>query len=141
MRLYRITSGPVHEAVIGYPAFIWLDTAPEKLSATALQACLELENSLYLSVVSAWEILIKQRLGKLKLDVALETMIDVQQEANQLQILSTSLEHVLAVQDLPLHHNDPFDRLLIAQAKVEKARLVTADGQIEQYADQVGVLW
>ena len=92
-------------------------------------------------MVSAWEMLIKQRLGKLKLDVALETMIDVQQEANQLQILSTNLEHVLAVQDLPLHHNDPFDRLLIAQAKVENAQLVTADGQIKQYADQVGVLW
>ncbi len=121
--------------------FIWLDTAPEKLSATALQACLEPENSLYLSVVSVWEMLIKQRLGKLKLDVALETMIDVQQEANQLHILSTDLKHVLAVQDLPLHHNDPFDRLLIAQARVEKAQLVTADGHIEQYADQVGVLW
>ncbi len=121
--------------------FIWLDTAPEKLSAVALRACLEPENSLYLSVVSAWEMLIKQRLGKLNLDVALETMIKVQQEMNQLNILSTDLKHVLAIQDLPLHHNDPFDRLLIAQAKVEDAQLVTADGQIEQYADQVGILW
>ncbi|HED19715.1 MAG TPA: PIN domain-containing protein [Gammaproteobacteria bacterium] len=58
-----------------------------------------------------------------------------------LQVLSIELKHVLAVQDLPLHHSDPFDRLLIAQARVENAQLVTADGQIEQYADQVNVLW
>lgn len=68
-------------------------------------------------------------------------MLKVQQDTNQLQILSIELKHVLAIHDLPLHHNDPFDRLLIAQARVENAQLVTADGQIGQYADQVNVLW
>jgi len=88
-----------------------------------------------------WEMLIKQRLGKLTLDIPIEEILNVQQEVNQLQILSIDLKHVLAIQDLPLHHNDPFDRLLIAQANVESAQLVTADGQIGQYTDQVNVLW
>ncbi len=121
--------------------FIWLDTAPEKLSTTAQRACLDRDNTLYLSVTSVWEMLIKQRLGKLTLDIPLEEMLNVQQEVNQLQILSIDLKHVLAIQALPLHHNDPFDRLLIAQANVESAQLVTADGQIGQYTDQVNVLW
>lgn len=122
-------------------AFIWLDTAPEKLSATAQRACLDVDNTLYLSVTSVWEMLIKQRLGKLTLNIPLEDMLNVQQDTNQLRILPINLKHVLAIQDLPLHHNDPFDRLLIAQAKVENAQLVTADGQIGQYIDQVNVLW
>lgn len=121
--------------------FIWLDTAPEKLSTTAQRVCLDRDNTLYLSVTSVWEMLIKQRLGKLTLDIPLEEMLNVQQEVNQLQILSIDLKHVLAIQGLPLHHNDPFDRLLIAQANVESAQLVTADGQIGQYTDQVNVLW
>ncbi len=121
--------------------FIWLDTAPEKLSTTAQSACQDIENTLYLSVTSVWEMLIKQRLGKLTLDIPLEEMLRVQQEINQLQILPINLNHVLAIQGLPLHHNDPFDRLLIAQARVENAQLVTADGQIGQYDDQINVVW
>lgn len=121
--------------------FIWLDTAPEKISPAALVACLDAGNTLYLSVASVWEMLIKQRLGKLNLDIPLEEMLKVQQDVNQLQVLPIDLEHVLAVQDLPLHHNDPFDRLLIAQAKVENARLVTADSQFARYAEQVDMLW
>lgn len=121
--------------------FIWLDTAPEKISAAALAACLDAGNTLCLSVASVWEMLIKQRLGKLNLDIPLEEMLKVQQDVNQLQVLPIDLSHVLAVQDLPLHHNDPFDRLLIAQAKVEDARLVTADGQFARYAEQVDLLW
>lgn len=121
--------------------FIWLDTAPEKISSAALAACLDADNTLCLSVASVWEMLIKQRLGKLNLDIPLEEMLKVQQTVNQLQLLSIDLQHVLAVQELPLHHNDPFDRLLVAQAKVENARLVTADSQIGQYAGQIDVLW
>lgn len=121
--------------------FIWLDTAPEKLSSVALQACQDTDNTLYLSAVSAWEVLIKQRLGKMTLSVPLDEMIKVQQETNQLQVLPIALNHVLAIQDLPLHHGDPFDRLLIAQAKVENAQLVTSDGRIGQYRDQIDLLW
>ncbi len=121
--------------------FIWLDTAPERLSSSALTACRGPENDLLLSVASAWEMEIKQRIGKLRLDVPLESMVQGQQNINQLQLVSIELQHVLAIRELPPHHSDPFDRLLLAQARVEGAQLVTADGQLSRYADQVGLLW
>jgi PIN domain nuclease of toxin-antitoxin system len=60
-------------------AFIWLDTAPDKLSPSALAACEDPNNQLYLSVISAWEIQIKVQLGRLKLDLPWEQMVEVQQ--------------------------------------------------------------
>ena len=63
------------------------------------------------------------------------------QDINQLQLLSIELQHVLAIRELPPHHSDPFDRLLLAQARFEGAQLVTADGQLSRYVDQVELLW
>ena len=119
--------------------FLWLDSSPEKLSNTALAACEDPANQLYLSVVSAWEIQIKQQIGRLQLDVPLDQMIQGQQAANDLHILPVALHHVYALDELPLHHNDPFDRLLIAQAKAEQAWLVSIDSQFEPYP--VTVIW
>jgi PIN domain nuclease of toxin-antitoxin system len=114
-------------------AFLWLMGEPERLSRKALGACQDRGNEIYLSVVSAWEIEIKQRLGKLRLELPLSTIIQQQQEKNNLRILTVGLEHVLALSDLPLHHADPFDRLLIAQAQVEGAYLVSSDPLFAQY--------
>ena len=114
-------------------AFLWLMGEPEKLSRKALEVCKDRGNEIYLSVVSAWEIEIKRHLGKLRLKSPLRTIIEEQQEKNNLQILAVELEHVLALSDLPLHHADPFDRLLIAQAQVEDAYLVSSDPLFTQY--------
>ena len=119
--------------------FLWLDSSPEKLSNTALTACEDPANQLYLSVVSAWEIQIKQQIGRLQLDVSLDQMIQGQQAANDLRILPVALHHVYTLDELPLYHNDPFDRLLIAQAKAEQAWLVSIDSQFEPYS--VTVIW
>ena len=119
--------------------FLWLDGSPEQLSPTALAACEDPANQLYLSVVSAWEIQIKHQINRLQLDVPLEEMIRGQQAANDLRILPVELHHVYALAGLLLHHHDPFDRLLIAQAKAEQAWLVSADGQFGPYP--VDVLW
>ncbi len=119
--------------------FLWLDGSPEHLSPTALAACEDPTNQLYLSVVSAWEIQIKHQLNRLQLEVPLEEMIQGQQDANDVRILSVDLHHIYTLQQLPLHHNDPFDRLLIAQAKAEQMHLVSADGQFEPYV--VDVIW
>jgi PIN domain nuclease of toxin-antitoxin system len=113
--------------------FLWLDSSPEKLSNTALAACEDPANQLYLSVVSAWEIQIKQQIGRLQLDVPLDQMIQGQQATNDLHILPVALHHVYALDELPLYHNDPFDRLLIAQAKAEQVWLVSIDSQFEPY--------
>jgi PIN domain nuclease of toxin-antitoxin system len=114
-------------------AFLWWDSDPSKLSPQALAACQEPTNSLLLSVASAWEIQIKLQLGKLKLALSLETLIEGQQQTNRLEILPVTLPHVLALRTLPAHHKDPFDRLLIAQANVEGAALVGSDPAFESY--------
>ena len=119
--------------------FLWLDGSPERLSPGALAACEDPTNQLYLSVVSAWEIQIKHQIHRLQLDVPLEEMIQGQEAANDLRILPVALHHVYTLRHLPLHHHDPFDRLLIAQAKAEQMRLVSADGQFAPYL--VDVMW
>jgi len=93
-------------------------------------------NILLLSVASAWEMQIKLQVGKLKLALPLETIVEGQQQTNRLGILPVTLAHVLALKNLPAHHKDPFDRLLIAQANVEEAALVTNDPVFESYSVQ-----
>lgn len=118
--------------------FIWWDSDPAKLSKKALAFLQDPANSLVLSVVSALEILIKLQLGKLTLALPLQQIV-TQQQANGIQILPLTLDHVLAVEGLPAPHKDPFDRLLAAQAIVEGAVLLSADAIFSQYA--VNVLW
>jgi PIN domain nuclease of toxin-antitoxin system len=113
-------------------AFIWWDIRDPQLSATAQAAIREPANEVLLSVVSIWEMQIKSQLGKLPLRLPLSDIIS-QQQANGLQVLHATLQHVLAVDTLPAAHKDPFDRLLIAQAIEEGATLVTADTIFRQY--------
>ncbi len=98
-----------------------------------LSACQDTANTLMLSVATAWEMQIKAQLGKLRLDKPLINIIRRQQEQNQLQILPITLPVVLALDNLPLYHRDPFNRLLIAQAKVDQLLLVSNDSQFKQY--------
>ncbi len=116
---------------------LWLNDTPEKLSPLALTLCQDQANELYLSVVSVWEIQIKHQLGKLELDVSLAEIVQVQQADNELKILSMELLHIYTLETLPFHHNDPFDRLLIAQAIHEKMNLISADKQFIQYPVKV----
>jgi len=118
--------------------FIWWDSDPSKLSAKVLAFLQNPANTLLLSVASIWEILIKQQLGKLTLSVPLVTIL-AQQQANGIQILPVTLDHVLALESLPTPHKDPFDRLLVAQTNVEGAVLLSADPIFAQYP--VNVLW
>ncbi len=119
--------------------FLWWDSEPARLSTTALSACQDPSNILILSTVSVWEMQVKSQLGKLTLNLPLPDIIKGQQETNRIIILPMALEHVLELQDLPPHHKDPFDRLLIAQAKVEEAVLVSHDSWFVNYP--VRLLW
>ena len=85
------------------------------------------------------EMQIKLQLGKLKLKLPLESLIESQQRQNDLQILSISLEHVLGLSSLPPYHKDPFDRLLVVQTNVEKAVLMTRDKAFLNYP--VKLIW
>lgn len=119
-------------------AFIWWDSDPAQLSAVALAALRDPVNTVWLSVVSVWEIIIKARLGKLSLRLPLPLIV-AQQQANGLQVLPVALPHALAVEGLPPFHKDPFDRMLVAQAIVEGAELVSADHVFLQYPARL--LW
>jgi PIN domain nuclease of toxin-antitoxin system len=120
-------------------SFIWWESEPNKLSPTALDALRDPANCLILSVVSVWEMQIKLQLGKLKPRLPLDQLIESQCRDNQIEILPVTLAHVLALQGLPFHHKDPFDRLLIAQASVEGVILVSHDPAFAQYPVQL--LW
>lgn len=114
--------------------FIWWADQPERLSSAALSALEDDANELVLSVVSVWEMQIKIQLGKLKLTLPLKELLKKQQETNDLTISAVALTHVLALDTLPFHHKDPFDRLLIAQSIEEGLTIVTADSQFSSYS-------
>ena len=117
--------------------FIWWDSEPARLSPQAMALCRNRENVLLLSVASVWEMQIKLQLGKLKFTLPLADLIAGQQRANNIEVLPVALTHVLALGKLPTHHKDPFDRLLIAQASVEEAVLVSGDPVFTKYPAQV----
>jgi PIN domain nuclease of toxin-antitoxin system len=117
-------------------AFLWCDSEPEKLSKHAQELCQDQGNALILSIASIWEMQIKKQLGKLQFRLPLSEIIRQQQE-NGIEILPIEAPHVFALESLPNHHKDPFDRLLIAQAIIEKAIIVSADPIIAQYPIKV----
>ena len=117
--------------------FLWGLSAPEKLSPTARSAIASSER--FLSVASIWEVLIKARTGKLPLPVPAGRYLTAQMNANGVSVLSVRLDHVLQIESLPLHHRDPFDRILIAQSLEEGWPIITADRVFEKYP--VRVIW
>lgn len=119
--------------------FIWWDSQPNQLSQTALALLQDRSSILLLSVVSIWEMQIKLQVGKLTLNRALVEIIESQKKINQIEVLPVKLDHVLALDSLPLIHKDPFDRLLVAQANVENAALVSGDPIVAQYS--VNIIW
>lgn len=116
--------------------FIWWDSEPSKLSQRALELLTDKNNLRLLSVVSLWEISIKHKLGKLALNKTLVEIVAIQKN-NFIEILPITVDHVLALDSLSLYHKDPFDRLLIAQANVENAVLISCDSVFANYSVQV----
>lgn len=117
--------------------FIWWDSQPDKLSSKILTLLKSEDSILIHSVVSVWEMQIKVQLGRLTLDLPLSSLINSQRQINSIQILPITLEHVLALDQIPLHHKDPFDRLLIAQAIVENLTVASNDKNFEKYIDRL----
>ena len=120
-------------------SFIWSFSNTKKLSPTAAQAFKNPANQIFLSVASVWEMQIKIALGKMVFNDTLESILSEQQTINGIQIFPVQLAHALYLENLPPHHKDPFDRLLISQAIVENMTLVSADADFAKY--QVKLLW
>ena len=119
--------------------FIWWHSEREKLSFQALKHCQNPKFELFLSIASLWEIQIKQQLGKLELQYPLREMVEMQKQTNQLKLLPIDFNHVLSLQTLPLHHKDPFDRLIIAQAFYENVTIISADQYFINYP--IDIIW
>ena len=120
-------------------ALLWWESDASQLSSVAYGLLSDRQNTILLSVASIWEMQIKLQTGKLKLTLSLETLVENQVTENQMVLLPVLLSHVFELGELPMHHRDPFDRLLIAQARVEHAILISRDPQIAQY--DVKVVW
>ncbi|MBT8364958.1 MAG: type II toxin-antitoxin system VapC family toxin, partial [Deltaproteobacteria bacterium] len=106
----------------------WLDANPT-LSEKAMSMIADGKNLVFVSAAVIWEIRIKQALGKLEIPSNFRKVLDEE----PIEMLRITAEHAHAVGDLPAHHRDPFDRMLIAQVKVERLTMVTRDTIIEQY--------
>ena len=109
------------------------------MSETAHDAISDLDNEIFLSVVNGWEVQIKAQLSKLTLFKPLSVILEQEQATNDFRLLPVTIAHVLALDLFPLHHRDPFDRLLVAQAHQEEMTLVTHDPQLSAYS--VPLLW
>ncbi len=113
--------------------WLWWNSDPDRLPPHALEVIANGENEILLSVVSAWEIAIKYTLGKLQLPLEPAEYIPSRLKANKITALPIHLTHTLEVSALPLHHRDPFDRLIISQARCEALTIITADRQFATY--------
>ncbi|MFM2151982.1 MAG: hypothetical protein RL199_417 [Pseudomonadota bacterium] len=112
--------------------WLWLDFESSRLTPR-VRRVLEGADELFVSVASGWEIGIKHAVGKLSLPSALGEHLTRSTALNRLRVLPIQLSHVVAAAQLPRHHADPFDRLLVAQAQVDGLTLVSADAQVLRY--------
>jgi PIN domain nuclease of toxin-antitoxin system len=114
-------------------ALLWLLGNDPKLSAIAKAALLDPANERWLSPISLLEIALKVRLGKLPLPAPYRTLFPAELVANDIHLLPLEADHIEPLTTLPLHHKDPFDRLLAATALVEGLTLVSADSAFDAY--------
>lgn len=113
--------------------WLWLQTDPGRFDAELLGTLADPSSRRYLSAASSWEIAIKYALGKLPLPEPPAVYVPERMRLSRFEGLAVTHTHALAVADLPPYHRDPFDRILVAQARVEELTLVTADAALEPY--------
>ena len=117
--------------------FIWFSQNSSQLSRSAHDLLKNPAHEIFLSMASIWEIQIKLDIQKLALPLPLVDLIALQRQTNNLQILPIEPRHIYGLSDLPMHHRDPFDRLLIAQSNAEAMPLLSADAIFDRYDAQI----
>jgi PIN domain nuclease of toxin-antitoxin system len=120
-------------------SFLWVTATPERIPKHVIDIVRQPDNIIFLSVSSAWEIAIKYKIQRLNLRKAPDLYIPDCVTQYDLKLLNVELGHVTKAGALPLHHQDPFDRLLIAQAQLEDLIIVTPDQAFAAY--EVEKLW
>ena len=119
--------------------FLWWNTEDPQLSSRARELISDGQNEIFLSAASVWEIAIKTAKGKLVLPEVPAHYILSRMGLYRFQPLPIHISHAVRVHDLPRYHDDPFDRLLVAQSQVESLSLLSADPHIQKY--EVEVIW
>ena len=115
---------------------LWAITDNPKLSQKARDLIQSPKTSVWVSVANIWEIAIKHALGRGGMPVSSQDALRYFQESDY-RLLPVEAEHVVAVEELPMHHQDQFDRILVAQALVEPMRLMTHDSLVALYSDTI----
>lgn len=121
-------------------SFLWFINGDNQLSGKAKKAILDADKVKYISIASLWEIAIKVNIGKLKIDMPFEDLMQKHIVANSFEILPITFEHTHELSKLDLHHRDPFDRIIIAQAISEMFTVITIDSIFQNYKP-LKVLW
>lgn len=114
-------------------ALIWFLGGRPELSEHARQLIEDSNNELLVSIASLWEMAIKSSIGKLTLERPFDKLFPAQLDQNSIDVLPITLDHLNAVCDLPFHHRDPFDRLIVAQALVEHIPVLSVEMVFDSY--------
>lgn len=114
-------------------SFLWFIAGSDRLSTTALDIIVDQNNDLFLSIASLWEIAIKVSIGKLELLQSFDKLIPDQLNKNDIDTLHIELNHLSELIQLPFHHRDPFDRLIIAQGMIESMPVISSDPAFKMY--------
>ena len=117
--------------------FLWYVMGDPRLSQRMRSYIENPSNPYLISIASLWELAIKDGLGKLRLDVSFQELIEQYVTGTGLTILPVSIAHLLELRKLPNHHRDPFDRIIIAQSIVENLTVVTTDSHFDKYPIQI----
>ena len=128
--------GPI---LVDTHAFLWFVFDDRRLSTQAGQVLADPAQNKVLSMASLWEVAVKVSIGKLSLGMSFSDFTDASVTSRELQVLTIGLPHLTEYAQLPLHHRDPFDRVLIAQAKVEELPVLTSDERFSAYG--IETLW
>ncbi|OGF61614.1 MAG: twitching motility protein PilT [Candidatus Fischerbacteria bacterium RBG_13_37_8] len=120
-------------AILDTHIFLWWITDDPKLSIATREIIKDARNELFFSAASAWEISIKASLGRIQLPRKPGLFITEHLDKNSILALPILFSHALHVYNLPMHHTDPFDRMIIAQAQLENLTIITADPQFSAY--------
>jgi PIN domain nuclease of toxin-antitoxin system len=126
-------------ALLDTHAFLWSNADPERLSAAARQFIEDPANDVFLSAVTAWEIAIKYARGRLDLPEPVDSFVASRVAGLGLSPLPVEISHAVHVAGLPRLHDDPFDRLLVAQAQLERLPILTSDTNVARY--DIEVIW
>lgn len=118
---------------------LWSIAEPEKISATFRERIESPDNDVFFSAASVWELAIKIHIGRIELSIALDDIVNAALRMGFVELPVTAA-HAVGITHLPLHHRDPFDRLLLAQAQYEPVRLLTVDRTLRQYSNLVEII-